>query len=73
MFEKLSDLMPTFERSKISAADIKVAPWMEEFMKERHSQAEWNWFFWYLEATPFQRFMSEFGSLFVSFFGRRYE
>ncbi len=41
-----------------------IEPWMREFVKEKHSEEEWNCFFRYAKASTFQRVMMLIGGVF---------
>lgn len=34
-----------------------IEPWMREFVRERHGEEEWDFFFQYVKASTFQRVM----------------
>lgn len=43
--------------------EYKPEPWMAEFLQGRHSQEEWDAFFYYCEAGPLKRWFLRFGSI----------
>ena len=43
----------------------KIEPWMRDFVKERHSQEEWEAFFAYCEAGPFKRALSHIAGFLI--------
>lgn len=49
--------------------DRPPEPWMTEFVKGRHSQEEWDWFFAYMEAGPIKRFFMVFVQVGFQIFG----
>jgi len=44
----------------------KIEPWMADFVKERHSQEEWEAFFAYCEAGPVKRALCAIAGVLIS-------
>jgi len=43
--------------------EFKPEPWMAEFLQGRHSQEEWDAFFYYCEAGPVKRWFMRLASV----------
>jgi hypothetical protein len=43
--------------------EFKTEPWMAEFTQGRHSQEEWDAFFYYCEAGPVKRWFLRWTSV----------
>ncbi len=59
-----------FERvEKVSMEKVSVELWMEEFVRGRHSQEEWDAFFDYCQAGPWKRRFIRWNSMIATIFG----